>query len=186
MKNCIKALCGSILLLLFTSTLCSATDEYYARANLKVLKGSVITWINWQSSPTFIPAGTPLKVIRKGEEATLIDEKKGMEYQLVIGKEGEPYLEKFVTKQPLDLKKYSPEGKKGIINAIAKFDMTKEEVYIAMGPPAKVAAGDTVGMTYEDIMKEDLWIYARRRFGKNIGIGFHPRTGTVNRTEGLW
>jgi hypothetical protein len=41
-------------------------------------------------------------------------------------------------------------------------------------------------MTYENIMAGDLWVYARRRFGKNIGVAFDPTTGKVNRTEGIW
>jgi len=186
MKNLLRSLIFFLVYLSIGISTATAADLYYARCNLKVLKGSLITWINWQSAPTFVPAGTPLKVIKNDDKATLIDEKKGMEYQLDMGMAGDRYLEKFVSRNPVDLTKYSHEALKGIKNAVAKMGMTKEEVYIAMGPPTKVPAGDTIAMDYDDIMKYDLWIYARRRFGKNIGIGFHPETGTVNRTEGIW
>ncbi len=41
-------------------------------------------------------------------------------------------------------------------------------------------------MTYEKILESDLWVYARRRFGKNIGVAFDPTSGRVSRTEGIW
>ena len=63
--------------------------------------------------------------------------------------------------------------------------MTKEQVYIAMGPPA-VAGIKTHGSDYEHIMSENLWIYKRKRFGKNIGVAFDRNTGLVQRTEGIW
>jgi hypothetical protein len=40
-------------------------------------------------------------------------------------------------------------------------------------------------MTYNEIMKEDLWTYKRRRFSKNIGVSFGD-DGRVDRTEGIW
>ena len=71
-------------------------DIYYARCNLKVIKGNYITWINWQSTPTFIPAGTKLKVTKAGDKATLIREDTGSSYTLDIGSDGDVFLEKFV------------------------------------------------------------------------------------------
>jgi hypothetical protein len=64
--------------------------------------------------------------------------------------------------------------------------MTKEQVYIAMGPPTNVGQKRTNTMTYEQIMASDLWVYARRRFAKNIGVAFDSASGQVNRTEGIW
>jgi hypothetical protein len=55
-----------------------------------------------------------------------------------------------------------------------------------MGPPTVLGKEKTHSMTYENIMAGDLWVYARRRFGKNIGVAFDPATGKVNRTEGIW
>jgi hypothetical protein len=43
-----------------TSTILTGT--YYARCNLKVLKGKYITWVNWQAAPTYIPVNTELRV----------------------------------------------------------------------------------------------------------------------------
>ena len=64
--------------------------------------------------------------------------------------------------------------------------MTKEQVYIAMGPPIGPKNARTKAMTYEDIMATDLWIYARKRFAKSIGVEFDPVTNRVIRTEGIW
>ncbi len=40
-------------------------------------------------------------------------------------------------------------------------------------------------MTRDQIMGHGLWIYARKRFGKNIGVEFGSE-GKVIRTEGIW
>ena len=96
-----------------------------------------------------------------------------------------PYR-KFITKEKVDISKFPKKAQQNIRNLVAKVGMTKEQVYIAMGPPTKVVAGKTNQMTYDAIMDYDLWIYARRRFGKNIGVAFDPETGLVNRTEGIW
>lgn len=173
------------ILFLFT-VLTYADDTYYARCNLKVIKGNQITWVNWQAAPTFIPAGTALKVTRTGKTATLVNEKTGTSYTLDIGADGDAFLEKFVTKKQVDISKFPAGIQADIKNAVAKVGMNKQQAYIAMGPPTKTQNSKTYNMTYEDIMKSDLWIYARRRFGKNIGVAFDPATGLVNRTEGIW
>jgi len=54
-----------------------------------------------------------------------------------------------------------------------------------MGPPAW-AGKNTDSMTYAEIMRENLWTYKRKRFGKNIGVAFDPISGLVNKTEGIW
>ena len=71
-------------------------------------------------------------------------------------------------------------------DAAARTGMTKEEVCIAMGPPAWITAGNSDNKTYDNIMASNLWVYKRSRFGKNIGVEFNPSTGTVIRTEGIW
>jgi hypothetical protein len=38
----------------------------------------------------------------------------------------------------------------------------------------------------DQIMASDLWVYARRRLAKNIGVAFDPASGQVNRTKGIW
>lgn len=161
-------------------------DVRFARCNLKVLEGNEITWINWQAAPTFIPAGTKLRVTRTGSKASLVNVDTKATYTLDIGADGEAFLEKFVTTRPVNIARFPADVRENIGKAIAKVGMTKEQVYIAMGPPTSVGNSRTDKMTYESIMAADLWVYARRRFGKNIGVAFDPATGLVNRTEGIW
>jgi len=170
----------------FVSAVYGEADIYYARCNLKVIKGNQITWVNWQSTPTFIPAGTQLKVVKSGSTASLVDAVTGTTYTLDVGAEGDAFLEKFITKKPVDIKNFPADIQIDIKNAVAKIGMTKEQVYIAMGPPATINNARTNTMTYENIMASNLWIYARRRFAKNIGVSFDSDTGKVNRTEGIW
>lgn len=161
-------------------------DVYYARCNLKVLEGNEITWINWQAAPAFIPVGTRLRVTRTGSKASLVSVDTNVTYTLDIGADGEAFLEKFVTKRPVSVAGFPADAQVNIRNAVAKMGMTKEQVYIAMGPPTNVGKSRTNTMTYENIMSADLWVYARRRFGKNIGVAFDPVFGRVSRTEGIW
>ena len=163
-----------------------AEDVYYARCNLKVLEGNEITWINWQAAPTFLPVGTKLQVTRKGSKATLVSADTKATYTLDIGAGGEAFLEKFVTARPVDIARFPEDVRENIHKAIAKVGMTKEQVYIAMGPPTNVGKTRTSTLTYDSIMAADLWVYARRRFGKNIGVAFDPASAKVTRTEGIW
>ena len=185
-----RALWFLTVLCITTFLVCPPTygDEnvYYARCNLKVIKGNQITWVNWQSSPTFIPAGTKLNVTKAGRKASLVNPETKATYTLDIGGGGDNLLEKFVTKNPVDSSKFPQDVQANIRNTVAKVGMTKEQVYIAMGPPANIGNARTNTMTYENIMAADLWVYARRRFGKNIGVAFDPGSGRVNRTEGIW
>ena len=160
-------------------------DVYYARCNLKVLDDNEITWVNWQAAPTFIPVGTKFWVTKKGSKATLVNIETKATYALDIGADGDAFLEKFVTTRPAGIEQFPEDVQVNIRKAIAKIGMTKEQVYIAMGPPTNVGKTRTNTMTYESIMSADLWVYARRRFGKNIGVAFDP-AGAVNKTEGIW
>ena len=159
---------------------------YYARCNLKVIKGNYVSWVNWQSTPTFIPVDTKLKVTRSGSTASIVNVETGSSYTLDIGADGDAFLEKFVTKKAVDINKFPFDVQSNIKNTVARVGMSKEEVYTAMGPPTNISNARTNTMTYENIMSADLWVYARRRFGKNIGVAFDPSTGRVNRTEGIW
>ena len=182
-----------ILLFLFSCTETQKTVQntqlkgqiFYARCNLKVIKGNRITWVNWQSTPIFIPVGTEFTAIRNGSEAILHDVKQGKDFHLDIGADGDVYLEKFLSKNPVSIKEYPTEIQGNIRNTVARIGMTKEQVYIAMGPPAW-AGEKTYKMTYDEIVAANLWVYKRRRFGKNIGVAFDYETGKVNRTEGIW
>jgi len=176
----------SITQLLFVTSGYGTEEIYYARCNLKVIKGNNISWVNWQSAPTFIPAGTKLRVTKSGSTAKLVNIDTGSSYTLDIGADGEAFLAKFVTKTQVNIKKFPADVQANISGAVAKIGMTKEQAYIAMGPPTEVSNAKTNMMSYENIMGSDLWVYARRRFGKNIGVAFDPATGLVNRTEGIW
>jgi hypothetical protein len=168
------------------------TDIYYARCNLKVIKGNHITWVNWQSTPTYIPVGEKIRIVDRekfirGKGIIKLETiEDGKDYTLDIGTYGDIFLEKFITKENVDISKFPEKVQQNIRNLVAKVGMTKEQVYIAMGPPTKVVDGRTNQMTYDVIMDYDLWVYARRRFGKNIGVAFDPKTGLVTRTEGIW
>lgn len=178
-----------LVMLLSSGGIVSADDNaYYARCNLKVLKNDSITWVNWQSTPGLVPVDTKLKVTRSGANATFIREDNGQKYEVDLGADGEAYLQKFVSQKPVNVSRFAQDVQKNIKNAVAKVGMTKEQVYIAMGPPARVTAGGASAqrMSYEDIMGADLWVYARKRFGKNIGVAFDSQTGLVSRTEGIW
>ncbi|OOP57170.1 MAG: hypothetical protein AYP45_05150 [Candidatus Brocadia carolinensis] len=178
----------TLLLLFLVSGVVYANEEhiYYARCNLKVLDGNHITWVNWQSTPSFIPVDTRLKVTRSGDNASVVNIETGSSYTLDIGADGDVFLEKFVTKKPININRFSADVQSNIRNAVARIGMTKEEVYTAMGPPTNVLNDRSKTKTYADIMGADLWVYARRRFGKNIGVAFDPATGKVIRTEGIW
>ncbi len=128
---------------------------------------------------------TELQMIRKGSKASFIDVKSGGKYELDVGAEGDLYLEKFVSKKRIPLDRYPKDVNANIQNAVARVGMTKEQVYIAMGPPTVAGSERTKQLTYDQIMLGDLWVYARRRFSKNIGISFDPATGKVNRTEAM-
>jgi len=183
MRKILFGLFAAILVLAFSQT-AHAEETMYARCNLKVLKGNKITWVNWQSSPSFIPAGTRLRVSSSGDSATFTD-KDGNTYSVDVGASGNQFLEKFVTKHPVDIEKYSSRVTADIRKAIIANGMTAEEAYVAMGPPAYVdGKNSTDTMTYNDIVKAKMWVYKRSRFGKNIGIEF--TNGKVTRTEGIW
>jgi hypothetical protein len=160
-------------------------DVRYARCNLKVLEGNEITWINWQAAPTFLPVNTRLRVTRTGERASLVAVDTNTTYTIDLGADGDAFLEKFVVSRPVPLERFSDDARASIAKAIAKVGMTKEEVYVAMGPPTNLGRERTRAMTYGDIMAGDSWVYARRRFGKNIGVAFDGGK-TVTRTEGIW
>lgn len=180
-------LLGTVGLAVSISAAYAQEDVYYARCNLKVMDGKEITWVNWQSAPDFVPVGAKFQVTKTGKErATLVNVETKASYVLDIGASGDVYLEKFVTKTPVSLNKFSDEARENIRKTIAKVGMTKEEVYIAMGPPANLMKTRTNTMTYDQIMAGNTWVYARRRFGKNIGVVFDPATGKVTQTEGIW
>lgn len=181
-----KTLLGffAVLLVLAFSHAAGAEETMYARCNLKVIKGNKITWMNWQSAPSFISAGAKLKVTVSGDSATFVDE-GGTSYAVDLGASGDKFLEKFVVKHKVDVEKYSTSVTADIRKAVIKAGMTHEEAYVAMGPPPYVdGKNKTDSMTYEDIVKASTWVYKRSTFGKNIGITF--ANGKVSNTEGIW
>lgn len=171
-----------------TSTAPAVTTpmERYARSNLKVLKGSYLTWVNWQAAPEFIPVGTKLEVTGGPQNWDLVDKATGRSYALDAGAPGETYLEKFVTAKPPSTSGYSEEVKVNVKQAVARVGMTKPEVYAAMGAPTTCDGNSTQNLTYDQVMAASLWVWRRKRFGKNIGVEFDPATGKVKTTEGIW
>jgi hypothetical protein len=185
MKKIIFVLVIGLSLLIPFSGAFSEDDAYYARCNLKVIKGNNITWVNWQSTKSLIPVGTGLNVVIGSKGATITDVETGKTYSLDTGSSGDMYLEKFVTREKINVGDFPEDVRRNIAKAVAKVGMTKEQVYIAMGPPAW-AGQKTNAMTYVEIMRENLWTYKRKRFAKNIGVSFDPISGLVDRTEGIW
>lgn len=162
-------------------------ETYYARSNLKVLKGTYITWVNWASSPQTIPIGTKFNVTYKGgTKATLAAVDTGASYTLDMGASGQQYLEKFVTTKKTSINDFPQNVQANINRSIAVVGMTKAQAYAAMGAPASTNMGKTHVLTYDQIMQATLWIYKRNRFGKNIGVSFNASSGLVDRTEGIW
>lgn len=183
----IKIVALPLILYLGTMAQAHAEEEiYYARCNLKVLKGTYITWVNWQAAPEMIPVNTELKVSGSGNKLTVVEPASGKSYTLDLGNQGQSYMEKFVSRTPVKMDKFPKAIRDNIKKAVARVDMTKAQVYIAMGPPAWISGGNTNVNTYEEIMKANLWVYKRRRFGKNIGVEFDAQRGTVIHTEGIW
>ena len=182
----------TITLILIASILLStneglSSDIYYARSNLKVIKGSYITWVNWAASPQTIPIGTKFDVTYSGgSTATLVEAGSGATYTLDMGASGKQFLEKFVTTKKVSIDQFSTSAQNNINKFIAVVGMTKVEAYAAMGAPASTNRGKTHVQTYEQIMQSTLWVYKRSRFGKNIGVSFNAGSGMVDRTEGIW
>lgn len=157
-------------------------DIYYARCNLKIIKGNCITWANWQSSPTFIPVGTKLKVVKSGKTASITNVETSSNYTLYIGAKENVFLKKFITKEPINVNLFPADVQFNIKNTTAETGMTKEQVYTAMGPPVGPKGARTNKMTYEDIMNTDLWVYAKRR-SQSINVIFDRATNRVSRIE---
>mgnify|MGYP001599009386 FL=1 len=178
------AVCAFMLMLAVAG---HAEEVYYSRCNLKVLpKGNQITWTNWQSTPSFIPVGTKLKVTVSNDKATFVDD-KGASYPVDLGASGQEFLEKFVTKRDIDVAKTGGKFAGDIKGAVIRVGMTKEQAYMAMCMPAYInGKNSTEKAVYKDIMAANQWVYKRSRFGKNIGIEFDAGSGLVSRTEGIW
>lgn len=181
-------LCVGLLILgaLTVDIKAEESNIYYARCNLKIIKGNYITWINWQAAPEYLPVSTKLKVGIKGNKVILADVNTEKKYTLDTGSKGDMFLEKFIAKNVVNIDQYPEDIQDNIKDAVARIGMTKEQVYVAMGPPAWITSGNTDNKTYEDIMDSNLWVYKRNRFGKNIGVEFNSSTGQVSRTEGIW
>jgi len=165
-------------------------DLYYARCNLKVLDDNSISWINWQATSSFVKAGARLNVLRDGHDISIVEVDSGRAYRLEPGSDREEVLEKFVTRTPLDLSGYDAAVQKNIRLAVGKVGMTKEQVYMAMGPPAKIGTAVyfrwTRELTLAECMEPDVWTYFRKKGGVNITFYFDPSTGVVKSAEGLW
>jgi hypothetical protein len=184
-SGALRSILALIVALVIAGPAFGVEEVYYARCNLRVVKGVYISWENWQSTPMFIPVNTKLRATWRGSKATLVRADNGSRYELEAGAAGDQYMEKFVSRHPVSLSHYPKDIRSNIQDAVARVGMTKEQVFIAMGPPTVAGAEKTRSMTYDQIMSSDLWVYARRRFSKNIGVAFDPATGKVSRTEAM-
>ncbi len=164
--------------------------EKYARCNIKVLPGNVVSVKNLQSTPITIPVGTKVTILGPEVFKAGVSE---AEYLYDFGSESAS-VSKFFSDSPPELSRFDGNTLENIRQGVARMGMSKEAVYIAMGPPF-VAIDPMLGKevvtaswTYEQVMKADAWIYYRggSRFKKRIGIVFDPTTERVSRTEGIW
>ena len=89
-RAAIVSLC--LILSFFIASAVFADETYYARCNIKVLKGNNITWVNWQAAPYTVPAGTKLKVTRNGKKATFVREITAKVTRLISGLTAMPIL----------------------------------------------------------------------------------------------
>jgi len=168
-----------------SDTRAAGARDMYARCNLKVLKGGTITWVNWQAAPEVIPVGTPLEVSGGPENWAVRDPANGRVYTLQTGAKGEEYLLKFVRPSPVDAE-FTPEIADKVRKGIAVVGMTREQVYVSMGPPTAADGVKTHTMTEARIMSTTAWVWRRKRFGKNLGVTFDAGTGLVIGTEAIW
>jgi len=81
---------------------------------------------------------------------------------------------------------FTPDVADKVRKGIAVVGMTREQVYVSMGPPAAADGVHTNTMTEAQIMSTSSWVWRRRRFGKNIGVTFDAATGLVTGTEAIW
>lgn len=84
-----------------------ANNTYYARCNIKVLKGNQISRVNCQAAPYTTSLVSRLKVTRSGETATFVKEDNGESYKIGFGADGDAYIEKFVTRKPINISKFT-------------------------------------------------------------------------------
>ncbi len=151
-------------------------ETYYARCNIKVVeKGNYVTWENFRTDKgqREIRVGSKVKVSgdtitdASGASATL----KGVDVKKIAGKNPPNLGGKFAS----DVK-----------NAVPKRGMTKAQVYMALCAPMYVdGKNSTKGMTYDEIMKADQWIWKRMTFAKNIGVRFDS-SGKAAEVEGVY
>ena len=159
--------------------------KVYARCNLKVLNHDTISWKNWQSVPEIIPVGTPLELSGGPENWEIRNPANHRVYTLRAGASGEKFLSKWVRPEPVATD-FPADFAENVGKQIAVVGMTREQVFVSMGPPTIADGTRSFELTEVQIMKTSAWVYARRRFGKNIGVTFSPTTGLVTGTEGIW
>lgn len=64
-------------------------------------------------------------------------------------------------KEKLGLDKMEATKRQNILNGVAQVGMTKDEVYMSLGPPVWVDFDyDATNLTYEAIMDKNRWVYA--------------------------
>jgi len=183
-----RRLAAAVLVLVLSvvfAAISHAGETYYARCNLKIAKGKYISWINWQHAPEFIPVNTKLEIVVKGAEAIVTRQDNGKSYKMDYGTEGEAYLGKFLSRNAVDLSIFPEDVQASIKASTISLGMTKEQVYISMGPPSLLMHTNTTGNTYEQILTSNQWSYTSRRWGNYIKIVFDAKSGKVIGKEGI-
>jgi hypothetical protein len=137
MKSVLRKLMPAFILLFFATTVLLASEDidnfYYARCNLKILKGKLITWVNWQASPEFLPVGSKVTLVLNGRKATVTDVETKRNCTLDMGAAGPQFLSKFFVSEPVSIQGFPEDTKANIRNAVARVGMTKLQAYMAMG-----------------------------------------------------
>jgi hypothetical protein len=177
-----------------SSSAYAGPNPLYTQCHLKLAKPGYATWVNWVKSPTFIPYGTAVRLENFSftrasftrldtQETILLDFGSANSHSQAL-----ELLHKFIDTAPPSLNPGAFQA--AIDRKTAKIGMTKEQVYVSLGPPAYMDSTKTLSADKRTIFTSNLWIYERASTAfvkhKRIGVAFNSSTGLVERTEGIW
>lgn len=177
-QSCVASLAA------YPSVAAQTEEAYYARCNIKVLKGNEINWLNFRAAEKQINLGTGLKVILSADRAIFKDASTGESYRVDLGAPGVKFLEKLVVKEPVDIGKIGKNHTNDIRSATIVKGMSKEEVYAAVCAPAFINNDISEQAGYAEVIQADKWVYKTNKFGNNITIEF-DKSGLAASITGL-
>ena len=146
--------------------------ERFTRANLRP-EQSILRAANYLSLPSSIPAGSPARITMYAPEVIRMTI-NGFEYAMYPCPPGaikfstdgpgiEAFLKKYFVdrREDLNLEGLGPaELKDGILGGRPAIGMTKEQVYLCLGPPLEIDDGvPALRLAYERILASDKWVY---------------------------